>query len=82
MKDPEPVVHDLDLRGMEPPEPLEKVLDALEHLPPGEQLRLVIEREPRPLYRILANNGFAYRTSTLPGFLYEVRVWHLQAPDT
>ena len=75
------VVHHLDLRGLEPPEPLEKVLDALERLAPGDQLCLLIEREPRPLYRILANNGFAYRTGTLPGYLYEVKIWHLPAQD-
>jgi uncharacterized protein (DUF2249 family) len=68
--------HHLDVRGLEPPEPLEKVLDALERLPAGEQLCMLIEREPRPLYRILANNGFAHRTAMLPGFLYEVTIWH------
>ncbi len=69
-------IHRLDVRGLEPPEPLEKVLDALDRLPAGDQLCMLIEREPRPLYRILANNGYAYRTATLPDFLYEVTIWH------
>ena len=69
-------IHHLDVRGLEPPEPLEKVLDALERLSAGDQLCMMIEREPRPLYRILANNGYAYRTETLPGFLYQVTIWH------
>lgn len=74
-------VHHLDVRGLEPPEPLEKVLDALELLRDGEQLCMLIEREPRPLYRILANNGFVYRTATLPGFLYEVTIWRGDARE-
>jgi uncharacterized protein (DUF2249 family) len=69
-------VHHLDVRGLEPPQPLEKVLDALDALPAGDQLCMLIEREPRPLYRILVNNGFAYKTGALPGFLYEVTIWH------
>ena len=74
-------VHHLDVRGLEPPEPLEKVLDALDLLPAGEHLCMLIEREPRPLYRILANNGFAYSTATLPGCLYEVTIWRSDAQE-
>ena len=69
------IIHRLDVRGLEPPEPLEKVLDALEQLPAGDRLCMLIEREPRPLYRILANNGFACKTTALPGFLFEVMIW-------
>ena len=76
-----PLVHHLDVCGLEAPEPLEKVLDALDRLPLGEHLCVLIEREPRPLYRILTNNGFAYQTSTLPGFLFQVTIWHMVAPD-
>lgn len=71
----QPVVHRLDVRGLEPPEPMEKVLDALDTLPPDDHLCMLIDREPRPLYRILANNGYGYSTTALPGFLYEVRIW-------
>ena len=48
----------LDVCGLEPPEPLERVLEALSDLPKGRRLRMLIDREPRPLYRILQNNGF------------------------
>ncbi len=74
-----PTVHRLDVRGLEPPEPLEKVLDALDRLPHGEQLCMLIEREPRPLYPLLSNNGFAYKTSSVPGALFEVTIWHAPA---
>lgn len=76
-----PRTHHLDLRGMEPPEPLEKVLDALETLVPGERLCMLIEREPRPLYRILVNNGYAYKTECTAGLPYEVTIWHAPVLD-
>ncbi|MEO8599402.1 MAG: DUF2249 domain-containing protein [bacterium] len=37
---------------------------------------MVIDREPRPLYRILDNNGFAHETHTRPDYLYEILIWH------
>ena len=74
-------VVDLDVRGLEPPEPMERVLDTLGSLPAGAQLRMLIEREPRPLYRILSNNGYAWRTTALPDFLWEVRIWQAPPPE-
>ena len=74
-------IHHLDVRGMEPPEPLEKVLDALDSLAPGERLCMLIEREPRPLYRILLDNGYAYRTDGGCGLPYQVTIWHAPALD-
>jgi uncharacterized protein (DUF2249 family) len=68
-------IHHLDVRGLEPPEPLERVLEALDLLGADDQLSMLIEREPHPLYRILANNGYHHRTTALPDFLYEVRIW-------
>ena len=62
----------LDLRALMPPEPMERVLDALAILAAGQQLRLLIEREPHPLFRILERNGYVYRcTEAAPG-LYPV----------
>jgi TusA-related sulfurtransferase len=51
---------ELDVRGLEPPEPLVRVIEALETLPAGERLRLKIDCRPLPLYRILERNGYAY----------------------
>ena len=72
---PGALVHHLDVRGLEPPEPLEKVLDALDLLGPGDQLRMLIEREPHPLYRILARNGYHHSTAALPDSLYQITIW-------
>ncbi|MDM5180135.1 DUF2249 domain-containing protein [Massilia sp. CCM 8695] len=75
-----PILHQLDVRGLEPPEPMERVLEALDSLPDGDHLCMLIEREPRPLYRILAHNGYGYNTTVLPDFLYQVRIWR-RAPE-
>lgn len=64
----------LDLRGLFPPEPMERVLDALASLGAGQQLRLLIEREPHPLFRILERNGYQYRCSEQEPGLYQVQI--------
>lgn len=62
----------LDLRGMFPPEPMEKVLDALAELQAGQQIRLLIEREPHPLFRILERNNYRHSCSALEDGLFQV----------
>jgi len=52
----------IDVRWLDPPEPFERIVAALEELPPDASLRVLIHREPRPLYAILA--GWGYRHST------------------
>ncbi len=62
----------LDVRGLYPPEPMERVLDALAALLAGQQIRMLIEREPHPLFRILDANGYRYQcTQPEPG-LYQI----------
>ncbi|MBS0308598.1 MAG: DUF2249 domain-containing protein [Proteobacteria bacterium] len=65
----------LDVCGMEPPEPLERTLDALNQLAPAQKLHILIDREPKPLYRILENNGYAYQATARPDYLYEILIW-------
>ena len=67
--------HVLDVCGLEPPEPFERVLDALDHLGPGDQLKVVIDRRPVPLFRALERNGFAYREATGQDLLLEITIW-------
>ena len=49
----------LDVRGLEPPEPLVRTLAALESLPGGHQLVHLNVRVPQLLFPILAERGFA-----------------------
>lgn len=67
---------ELNVCGLEPPEPMERVLDAISQMDSGQRLRMIIDREPRPLYRILDNNGFAHETLSRPDYLYEILIWH------
>ncbi|MRW84113.1 DUF2249 domain-containing protein [Pseudoduganella sp. FT26W] len=69
----------LDVGGLEPPEPMVRILEALDTLGLDEQLRVIIDREPVPLYRILLRNGYQYRTTVQDDQRYEVLVW--LAPD-
>ena len=65
----------LDVRGMDPPEPLERVLETIDSFVPGDVLKLVIDCQPQPLYRILDRNGFAFREKPGTESLYEILIW-------
>ncbi len=52
----------LDNRGLLPPEPMVRILDALEHLNAGEVLEALNEREPVFLYPELQARGAAVHT--------------------
>ncbi|PHV05421.1 hypothetical protein CSQ96_21315 [Janthinobacterium sp. BJB412] len=65
----------LDVGGLAPPEPMVRVLDALDHLGPHHRLCVLIDREPHPLYGILEKNGYAHRTTARADYRYEVRIW-------
>jgi uncharacterized protein (DUF2249 family) len=48
----------LDLRGLQPPEPIVRIFDALERAP-GAPLRAILPHEPVPLYGLLRDRGFS-----------------------
>lgn len=50
---------EVDARGLEPPQPLVKILEALAALPEGAELRAHTERKPMHLYAHLEERGFA-----------------------
>jgi uncharacterized protein (DUF2249 family) len=52
----------LDVRGLEPPQPMVAVLERLETLAPGETLTVVHERRPTFLYPQLDARGFSHET--------------------
>lgn len=51
----------LDLRQLPPPEPMERILDALDALPPGARLQALTPFRPVPLLPMLEQAGFAFR---------------------
>lgn len=52
----------LDARELEPPEPLMHTLEALSELAEGQRLRVLLRREPYPLYSILQRENYQYET--------------------
>jgi len=52
----------LDVRGLEPPQPMVRVLEALERLRPDGRLEVLHDRRPMFLYPQLDERGFAHET--------------------
>jgi hypothetical protein len=65
----------LDVRGMEPPQPLELVLETIGDFQTGDRLKLVIDCHPTPLFRILERNGYGYRTEPGKESIHEITIW-------
>jgi uncharacterized protein (DUF2249 family) len=57
----------LDVRGMEPPEPMVRTLAALEDLPPGKTLLQINDRVPRFLLPRLDELGFTHEVREQEG---------------
>ncbi len=66
----------LDVRDLEPPEPLERVLAELDTLEPDECIRMLHRRDPHLLYPILEREHFAHETSVTDEGLIQVLIWH------
>lgn len=69
--------HFLDVRGLPPCEPFDKILAATDELPVGEELEVLIHREPLPLYDWLTEHGFGHRTQREAEHQFRVFIHHL-----
>jgi uncharacterized protein (DUF2249 family) len=65
----------LDVRGLEPPEPLTRTLAALETLPTGHELVHVNDRVPQLLFPMLAERGFACDVDESQTDRVVLRIW-------
>jgi hypothetical protein len=63
----------MDLRGLQPPEPIVRIFQALERNP-GAPLRVILPHEPVPLYALLRERGFSYTGSARPDGSFEVLI--------
>ncbi len=64
----------LDLRGLDPPEPMRRALEAVEALESGEVLHIITDREPLLLYRELDRRGHSHLSESDPeGFRTTIR---------
>jgi len=63
----------LDLRGLQPPEPIVRILNELERAP-RTPLRVILPHEPVPLYALLRERGFSWSGSPRAGGGYELLI--------
>ncbi len=68
----------LDVTDLPPPEPLERVLDALADLPAGDSLKVRLPMEPVLLYSMLRSMGLVWERSSVPGGAVELVIWEPQ----
>lgn len=64
----------IDGRDLQPPEPLELALAALDILPDDEELVLLLYCQPHPLFQILRRNGYAWSEDIQPDGTHEIRI--------
>lgn len=69
-------VQELDVCGLPPPEPFEKIISVLTTLPAGTILQVHIHREPFPLYEVLLDGGYTWQTTELKDGGFSIRISH------
>ena len=67
--------HTLDVRGLQPPEPMTRTLAALETLPEGHELMQINVRVPQLLLPMLAERGYACAVDESQADRVVVRIW-------
>lgn len=65
----------LDVRGLEPPQPLMRVLEEIEKLLPGIRLEVHHDRRPLLLYPQLEDRGFRHETDEPEPRFVRIRIW-------
>lgn len=71
----------LDVRGLEPPQPMVRVLERLQTLGADEELLMIHDRRPMLLYPQLDARGFLHETSEVAPGVFEIRIRHAAGPD-
>lgn len=64
----------IDGRDMQPPEPLERALAALDTLPADGELCMLLYCHPVPLFNILRQNGFVWQESVGDDGTHEILI--------
>jgi len=65
----------VDARGLEPPQPMAKILEALPRIAAGGQILALTDRRPMLLYPKLEERGFTYSTQETGNGWFETRIW-------
>ena len=67
----------IDARYLEPPEPFVKAMEALDHFAGDHapsSIRLLLFREPFPLYKVLDDHGYQRQTELQPDGTYVILI--------
>jgi uncharacterized protein (DUF2249 family) len=64
----------IDGRTMQPPEPLERTLEALDTLADDDELLLLLYCQPHPLYQALRKNGYVWSEHLCDDGTREIRI--------
>ena len=64
----------VDVRGLEPPEPMVRILHAVERLKAGETIEVLHERRPLFLYPQLDERGFKHETDEPEAGVVRIRI--------
>ena len=67
--------HLLDVSDLPPPQPIERVLDALADLPEGDTIKVRFPMEPVLLYPMLDSMGMAWERIDPKGTEVELLIW-------
>lgn len=65
----------LDNRGLEPPEPMMRILTALEQAEPGTTIVARNDRKPMFLFPQLEQRGYAYEVDALPDGSFQITIY-------
>ena len=64
----------VDARAMQPPEPFERTMEALDSLGRDDVVVLWLYRRPEPLFKVLQRNGYRWTEATGPEGSFEFRI--------
>ncbi|RZD16546.1 MAG: DUF2249 domain-containing protein [Candidatus Acididesulfobacter guangdongensis] len=66
---------ELDVRELEPPQPLLKIFEIIENMDKDAALSIIHDRKPIHLYPRLKDAGFKFLTEDTGSDLYSIKVW-------
>lgn len=69
-----PTLVEVDNRGLEPPEPMVRILAIAQQLSEGQRLEALNERQPMLLFPKLEELGYAHRSEQMPEGHYRITV--------
>lgn len=65
----------VDVHQLQPPQPMELALDALNTLQAGDYIKMIHRMQPFPLYKILDENGFRHRVVAGTISAFDIYIW-------